>query len=101
MQALIAAFKEDPGFTELIDSIHHNNYPVHVWGLDKHVEPLVVKSVSADTGADLRLIITYDERRAREIVSDYKLYDRDVYYYPAKDALFYYADIHSNDTVKE
>ncbi|MBR1816043.1 MAG: transcription-repair coupling factor [Lachnospiraceae bacterium] len=101
MQALIAAFREEPGFVELIDNIHQNNYPIHVWGLDKHVEPLVAKSVSYATGADLKLIITYDERRARELVSDYKLYDRDVYYYPAKDALFYYADIHSNDTVKQ
>lgn len=48
-----------------------------------------------------RLIVTYEERRAREIVEDYRFYSRQTFYYPAKDALFYSADIHSNNTVQE
>ncbi len=43
-----------------------------------------------------RLILTEDERRAREICEDYRFYDKNVYFYPAKDLLFFQADIHGN-----
>ncbi|MCR5733566.1 MAG: transcription-repair coupling factor [Lachnospiraceae bacterium] len=43
-----------------------------------------------------RLIITYSEQRAREILEDYSFYDKDISYYPARDLIFYQADIHGN-----
>ena len=46
--------------------------------------------------APYRLILAEDERRAREIYEDYRFYDRKVYSYPAKDLLFFQADIHGN-----
>lgn len=98
MQALIAAFKEDPRFDKLQEDINRNILPIHVWGLDRRVAPLMMEALDRKT--PLRLIVTYDEKRAREIVDDYRFYNRNVFYYPAKDALFYYADIHSNATVK-
>ena len=98
MQAIISAFNEEPGFVGLREDLKGDNFPMHVWGMDRHVEPLLIKSL--EKKGKLKLIITYDEKRAREIVGDYKLFDREVYYYPAKDALFYYADIHGNETAK-
>lgn len=47
-------------------------------------------------GISYRLILAEDERRAREIYEDYRFYDRKVYSYPAKDLLFFQADIHGN-----
>jgi len=43
-----------------------------------------------------RVIVTYDEIRARELVEEYSVFDKNVLYYPAKDILFYQADIHGN-----
>lgn len=43
-----------------------------------------------------RLIVTYNEIRAREIYEDYQYFDRNVYLYPAKDVLFYQADVQAN-----
>ncbi len=43
-----------------------------------------------------RLIVTYSEQRAREILEDYSFYDREISYYPARDLIFYQADIHGN-----
>ncbi len=43
-----------------------------------------------------RLILAEDERRARELYEDYRFYDENVCYYPAKDLLFYQSDIHGN-----
>lgn len=46
--------------------------------------------------ASVRLILTYNDRRAEELYSDMKFYGRDVYMYPAKDILFFSADVHGN-----
>lgn len=97
MQAMVEIFKKDPRFDKLQQAIGDAKGSVHVWGMDHRVSPLLMEAVSEDK--DVRLIVTYDEKRAREIVDDYRFYDRDVFYYPAKDVLFYYADVHSNTTV--
>ena len=52
-------------------------------------------------GVPYRLILAEDERRAREIYEDYRFYDRKVYSYPAKDLLFFQADIHGNLLIRQ
>ena len=49
----------------------------------------------------VRLIITHNETRARQLYEEYRFFDKDVVYYPAKDFIFYNADIHGNLIVKE
>lgn len=46
--------------------------------------------------SNVRLVITYDEKRAELLYEDFRFYDRNVYIYPAKDILFFSADIHGN-----
>ena len=45
---------------------------------------------------DLKIIVTFSETKAREIYEDYRFYDREVYLFPAKDLIFYQADISGN-----
>ncbi|MBE5921205.1 MAG: transcription-repair coupling factor [Lachnospiraceae bacterium] len=39
-----------------------------------------------------QMVITYSEQRARELLSEYRFYDKHAYYYPAKDFIFMGAD---------
>ena len=48
-----------------------------------------------------RLIITYNEQRAHELSEIYRFFDREVYVYPAKDVLFYSADVQGNTIVRQ
>ena len=43
-----------------------------------------------------RLIVTYSELKAREIFEEYRIFGKQVYLYPAKDFLFFHADIQGN-----
>lgn len=52
-------------------------------------------------GFKYKIIVTFSDLHAKEIYEDYKLYDRNVTIYPAKDLIFYQADIHGNQLVKE
>ena len=47
------------------------------------------------------LVLAEDERRAKEIYEDYRFYDKNVFYYPAKDLLFFQADIHGNLLIRQ
>lgn len=52
-------------------------------------------------GFRIKTIVTYSDLKAREIFEEYKFYDRNVMLYPAKDLIFFQADIHGNQLVKE
>ena len=52
-------------------------------------------------GFKYKIIVTFNDIRAKDIYEDYKLYDKNVMLYPAKDLIFYQADIHGNQLVKE
>ncbi len=47
------------------------------------------------------LILAEDERKAREIYEDYRLYNSEIMFYPAKDLLFFQADIHGNLLIRQ
>nr|MCR5715844.1 transcription-repair coupling factor [Lachnospiraceae bacterium] len=48
-----------------------------------------------------KLIVTYSDQRIRELYEDYTFYDRRVVNYPAKDLIFFEADIHGNQLTRE
>ncbi|MCM1417090.1 MAG: transcription-repair coupling factor, partial [bacterium] len=48
-----------------------------------------------------KLIVTYSDLRAKELFEDYQFYDRNVILYPAKDLIFFQADIHGNRLTTE
>ncbi len=48
-----------------------------------------------------KLIITHNEIRARELLLEYSFFDKNVYFYPAKDFIFFNADMHGNLIIKE
>ncbi len=98
MQAIKNAFKEHQGYKQAKEAIDKGVFPINVWGIDGRVSPLIMDSLGENSR--VKLIVTHSERRARQIEEDYRFYDRRVHYYPAKDLLFYYADIHGNATVK-
>ena len=49
----------------------------------------------------IKIIATYSGVRAKELYEDSLLYDHQVFHYPAKDLIFYQADVHGNELVKE
>jgi len=52
-------------------------------------------------GIRCKVIVTYSDLKAKEIYEEYKFYDRNVTLYPAKDLIFFQADIHGNQLVRE
>jgi len=45
---------------------------------------------------DLKIIVTFSETKARQMYDDYRFYDPNTYLFPAKDLIFYQADLSGN-----
>ena len=52
-------------------------------------------------GYKFKIIATFSELHAREAYEQFRAYDRNTFLYPAKDLIFYQADIHGNQQTKE
>lgn len=91
--------KELKEFNDIITNLKLKNTPVQVTGCIDSQKCHLISGLSE--GYPWKLIITYSDVKAKEIYEDYKLYDKNVYFYPAKDIIFYSADIHGNAIVKE
>ena len=48
-----------------------------------------------------KIIVTFSDLRAKELYEDYRFYDRNAILYPAKDLIFFQADIHGNQLTTE
>ncbi len=53
--------------------------------------------ISALEQKQVKLVISGSESRAKELVRDLRFFGENAHYYPAKDLVFYLADVHSND----
>ena len=52
-------------------------------------------------GSPFRLIVTFDEMKAKQLLEEYRFFDPDTVYYPAKDLLFYQSDIRGNALTRQ
>lgn len=99
METLFAPLGELEEYDQLIRGIKQGEFPVQLIGCMDTQESHMIYGTGRDKR--IRLVITHNEVRAKELVEDLKLYDHEVMYYPAKDFIFYSADVHGQAIVKE
>lgn len=85
-------------YDNVVKNLEKINNTVSVSGL---VDSDKAHFICGLAGSETKVVITYNEIRAKELVEDYRFYDKNVVYYPAKDFIFYNADVHSNLIVEE
>lgn len=98
MQALLAPLQELADFSDMKVQLKKKK-AVSVSGCVDSQKLHMMYGLS--DGFKYKIIVTYSDLRVREILEDYRLYDRNVMSYPAKDLIFYQADIHGNQLMKE
>ena len=81
METLFAPLGELEEYDQLIRGIKQGEFPVQLIGCMDTQESHMIYGTGRDKR--IRLVITHNEVRAKELVEDLKLYDHDVMYYPA------------------
>ena len=99
MNLLTEPLLELKEINEAVNHINKNALPILITGCMDAEKSNIIETLSKAAGKRHKVIITYDEIRAREIVTDMKLYDKKAMLYPAKDIMFFAADVHGNAIV--
>ncbi len=99
MKTFVAPLQEYKEFNDIVEAISLKQYPLLVTGCIDSQKCHMMYALSEKH--PFRLIITYNDVKAKEIYEDMKLYDRNTYLYPSKDVIFYSADIRGNAIITE
>lgn len=99
MKTFSAPLTELKEFNDIRDNIRMKALPVQVTGCIDSQKCHLIHGLGE--GFRYKVIVTYNDLKAKEIYEDYRLYDKEVFLYPAKDIIFYSADIHGNAIVRD
>ena len=99
MQALLAPLRELAEYEEIRNILYKDKKSIALTGCVESQKLHMIYGLG--DGFPCKVIVTYSDLKVREIYEDYKFYDRNVYLYPAKDLIFFQADIHGNKLTAE
>lgn len=81
-------------FEELEEQLKSDKGVIQVSGCIDAQKAHLISSIQEGKGN--KIIVTFQEQRAKELLEEYAFFDQKVAYYPAKDILFYQSDIRGN-----
>lgn len=99
MRALDEPFREMGEFARMQEMLQKDGGRISVSGCVDSQKMHMVYGLSKKLRN--RVIVTFSDIRTKEIYEDYKLYDRNTVLYPAKDMIFYQADVQGNRLTME
>ncbi len=86
MERLRAQLKTEPGI-RMVSGCIDSQKPHLMYGLGNDFKN--------------KIIVTFNEQKAREIYEEYRFFEKEAVYYPAKDILFYQSDLRGNVLTRE
>ena len=99
MRALLAPLEELGEYEEIKKMLAKGKVSIALSGCVDSQKLHMIYGLSE--GMRYKIIVTFSDLRAKELYEDYKFYDRNVMLYPAKDLIFFQADIHGNQLTME
>lgn len=101
MKTFLEPLMELEEFHRMNQDLEQEKTPIQVTGCVDSQKVQVMWGIGEKNKVKYQVVIACDMLKAKEIYEDYKLYDQNVCFYPAKDLIFYHADIHGNAMLKE
>ncbi len=81
-------------YADMKRDLEQGRGPIQICGVTDSQKVHLMYEMSADVA--WKLVVTYDDTRAREIYDDFSYFNKNTWLYPARDLLFYSSDIHGN-----
>jgi transcription-repair coupling factor (superfamily II helicase) len=93
--------KTNDQWIQIKTDLEVNQGPVCVSGITDSAKAHITSAIGQKKRGSYKIVITSDENKAKEWVDQYRFFGNDCIYFPAKDPLFYTADVHGNAIAKE
>ena len=94
MQALLAPLGELADYQEILKVRKKEDGIIQIAGCVGSQKTHLMYALG--DGFEYRVIVFSSEEKAKKAFDEYRIFTDDVYFYPARDLLFYYADIKGN-----
>ena len=99
MKALRAPLWEMGEFEQIAGALQRDTCSIGLTGCVDSQKLHMIYGLSG--GFHYKIIATFSDLKAKELYEDYKFYDTNAVIFPAKDLIFYQADIHGNQLITE
>ena len=101
MSTLTAPLKESEKYNQIVEALQGSGASVLAEGCAEAQKLHMIHALSREESlaplARFRLIVTYSDQRAKEIQEAFRFYDRATVLFPAKDLIFYQADLRGRE----
>ena len=99
MRTFVEPLRQLGGFADFVKQAQKEKGLYSITGCIDAQKPHMMYACS--DGRKHNIIVTFCEQKAKELYEEYRFFDSEVVYYPAKDVLFYQADIRGNVLTSE
>ncbi len=96
LKGVLQPLRESSTFNEIISSINNKKYPININGLSDSGKSYSIFGIYENINSPM-IILTHSDMEAKNIYEDLSFYTNDVYYFPAKEVVFYNIDAISGD----
>lgn len=96
LEGFLQAIYEDETFQSLRQSIKEKKFPVGIYGVSESARAYLISALFGKE-KDSLFIFASKDMDAKNLYEDLLLYESEVYYFPAKDVVFYNIDAVSGD----
>ena len=94
MKTFVRPLEDLSGFSDMVKSATKARGLYSVTGCIDPQKPHMMYAFN--NGLGNKVIVTFNEQKAKELYEDYRFFDSNAVYYPAKDVLFYQSDVRGN-----
>ena len=101
MRAFTQPLEKLAEMENILQSVKKNQGILVISGCMESQKAHLIDGIVQKEQVPCRLILAEDERHARELFEDIRFYEKKVLYYPAKDLLFFQADVQGNLLIRQ
>lgn len=96
LKGLLEPLVKSSEFNDLEDSIKGKKYPIGIYGISESGRGYIIDGIFEHIDKSI-VVVTQNDIEAKNIYEDLILYTNEVYYFPAKEVVFYNIDAISGD----
>ena len=96
LKGLLEPFENSVEFESIITSVNNGKYPMGIYGVSESGRVYIMDSIFENINKSM-VVVTQSDMEAKNVYEDLLLYTNDVYYFPAKEMVFYNIDAISGD----
>ncbi len=96
LKGVLQPLSENSTFNEIIASIKTDKFPININGLSDSGKSYSIFGIYEEIDSPM-IILTNNDMEAKNLYEDLSFYTNDIYYFPAKEVVFYNIDAISGD----